>query len=66
MPILEVMGFDLTRKSSGSVAVVFSEGFWSAERRGASVSSDSTGSIVKAVAVGVSIMVRVATTAPYV
>lgn len=69
MRILEVMGFDLMRNSSGSVAEVFSEGFWSAERRGASVSSgssDSAGSIVNAVAVGVSIMVRVATTAPYV
>ena len=61
--ILEVMGFDLIRKSSGSVED-FGEDFSSAERRGASVSSDSADSTLKAVAVGVSIMVRVATTEP--
>lgn len=61
--ILEVMGFCLTRKRSDSTTWAFSD-FWSWERRGASISSESVNSVLKAVAVGVSIMVRVATTSP--
>ena len=59
--ILAVIGLDLTKKSSGSV---FST-FWSAESKGASLSSeDLGGSTVNAVAVGVSIVVSVATIEP--
>ncbi len=61
--ILEVMGFCLTRKRSASTSFVFSD-FWSWEMRGASTSSESVNSALKAAAVGVSIMVRVATTSP--
>ena len=62
--ILEVMGLVLARKSSGSVEGVFWAGFWSAAKRGELTSSDSAGSTVKAVAVGDSMVVRVATTEP--
>lgn len=58
------MGLLLMRNSSGSVESVFSAGFWSADRRGVSLSSFSLGSTVKAVAVGVSMVVRVATIEP--
>lgn len=59
--MLEVMGLVFTRKSSGSVEETFSSGFWS---RRFLASSDAGASTLKAVAVGVSTVVRVATTLP--
>ena len=58
--MLEVIGLVFTRKSSGSVED-FSVGFCSSS---ASASGDSGASTLKAVAVGVSIVVSVATTQP--
>ena len=60
----EVIGLVLTRRSSGSI-YSFWAAFSSGVRRGASGSSESASvTLITAVAVGVSIMVRVATTDP--
>ena len=61
--ILEVIGFCLTRKRSDSIALEVSD-FLSGETGEVSVSSESVYSVLNAVAVGVSIMVRVATRSP--
>lgn len=58
------MGFALTSRISDPVSSIESGLFWS--RSGASTSSDLGESILKAVALGVSIMARVETTVPYV